>query len=357
MAINWMDDFRGYGVGNAGSAAANRMLNGSYAQMSNDLSASPDPIDAGITVLRVSANIAEGSYVTRKVLNTARATVGVAGRYWFGNLPAGANQVPKIVVFQDVNAADLLYVALDPSGNLFVTNSAGTVLGITPNPVIVANAFQHIETKVFFANGTGTVEVRVEGVTVLNLAAKVTTVSGNLCQNITFRQYGQFTPYYYLKDFIIWDDTGAFNNNFMGSCQVYRMMPDADVALNWTPFPADGVGYTKINELTPDDDTTYISAPYPAMPAAYKCSLQDLPVTVTSVRGVQISHRSRKTDGGDGNIQAALISSGVTGLGSNRPITTAYTFWTDVYDADPNGGIQWTRIAANALTLQLNRTV
>jgi hypothetical protein len=68
-------------------------------------------------------------------------------------------------------------------------------------------------------------------------------------------------------------------------------------------------------------------------------------------------HRSRKTDGGDGNMQLGVISAAATGLGSNRPITTAYTYWYDIFDADPNGAAAWTRISFNAINLQLNRTV
>jgi hypothetical protein len=65
--------------------------------------------------------------------------------------------------------------------------------------------------------------------------------------------------------------------------------------------------------------------------------------------------RSRKSDGGDGGLQVGLISGANTGLGANRQISSAYTYWWDIFDNDPGGGA-WSRPLVNALVLQLNRT-
>src|SRR3546814_17566377 len=46
----------------------------------------------------------------------------------------------------------------------------GTLLGQGSSPAIVANAWQHVEAKVVISDTVGTVEVRVEGVTVLDLS-------------------------------------------------------------------------------------------------------------------------------------------------------------------------------------------
>jgi hypothetical protein len=363
MAINHMDNFSIYGSGVGGDA---RLLNGMYAQTdSAHLVADPDPVAAAAGSIVCDFQTTTGGIgVLRKVLLAARTTVGVACRMWQNKLPVNSGISGRPATFRDVNNLEHIFLDVDASGNIrvFRNDTAGNVqIGITANPVLVANAWQHIETKCVLDAVNGSVQVRVEGVPVLDTGAVRTTSdrAGAIatCFNAGVGgRSGVDSLVAYFKDLIIWDSTGAFNNNFMGSCQVYKLTPDADVALNWTPFPADGIGFDKINEAVPDDDGRYIAAPFP-LPAAYKCSLTDLPVTVTSVRGVMPVHRSRKTDGGDGNIQVGLISGASTGLGADRPITTAYTYWSDVYDADPNGGVAWTRLAANALNLQLNRTL
>lgn len=74
------------------------------------------------------------------------------------------------------------------------------------------------------------------------------------------------------------DGLGALNNDFMGSCSVYSIIPDSDVAATW----ARNVGADNF-----------------------------------------------------GNVQAGLISGASTALGANRPITTAYTYFRDVIETDP----------------------
>lgn len=475
MAINWMDNFNIYGT-DAGRAA--RLLNGVYAETTRaDLQNDPDPTaPAGSQVMRKYGGGLGGDL--RWVMPTPRITFGALARFWFTNLPVavGDGECPTMFSFRDTNNLIHVQITIDPSGNIIANrqdNGAKTQLGITATPVLTANAWKHVEAAVTLDNVAGTVQVWVEGIRVLNISG-VKTTSGQTGALTTCQQVAQQScqdgagPTMYMKDYIIWDNQGTFNNSQMGSCQVLKIVPDADVALNWSAIPGPA-GYNMINQATPQDDVNFIQAsavlnnptangalsataggalgattyfvkitfvnstgetlagpetslavaannvlnvaappsppagatgwnvyvstatgtetkqnggvPIPianawvepttglvagaalpganttAIPAAYKSSLQDLPATVTSVRGVMPIHRSRKTDGGDGNIQQGLISGGSTGLGANRPITTAYTYWWDVYDADPNGSIAWSRVAVNALNYQLNRTL
>lgn len=362
MAINWMDNFNIYGT-DAGRAA--RMLNGVYADtLRSDLQVDPDPTAGGGQVLRKFGGGLGGDF--RKVLPVARTTIGALGRFWFTTLPVGAGdtECPTMFSFRDTNNLAHIQVTLDPSGNIVVNRLDGGVqvqIGITPTPVLIANAWKHVEAKVFLSATVGTVEIRVEGITVLTVGPTRTTNNAGgailSCQNVAQQSCQDGSgPVMYMKDYIIWDSTTGFNNDFMGACQVFKIIPDADVALNWTPS-AGATGFNLINEVTPDDDGSYISAPAPGIPAAYKCSLSDLPVTVTSVRGVMPIHRSRKTDGGDGNIQIGAISGVSTGLGADRPITTAYTYWWDIFDVDPATAAAWSRVSVNVMNLQINRTL
>lgn len=359
MAINWMDNFNIYGTDGSRNA---RLLDGVYAEtVRSQLIADPDPTAGGSQVMEKFSGGLGGDL--RKVLPNARTTVGVAGRIWLPTLPVagGLTNAPFPCVFSDVNNTPHIGIQPDPSGNIRVwryDNGATTQIAITANPVLTAGAWKHFEAKVKIDPAAGTVDIKIEGITVLSFAGRTASnVPGAIAsvQNVAQRS-GWDGPSLYLKDYIIWDSTTGFNNDFMGSCQVLKIVPNADISLNWTPNPADGIGFDKINEITPDDDSRYIAAPFPA-PAAYKCGLTDLPVTVTSVRGVMPIHRSRKIDGGDGNIQIGAISGASTGLGADRPITTAYTYWWDLFDTDPATAAAWTRVSVNAMNLQINRTL
>jgi hypothetical protein len=144
----------------------------------------------------------------------------------------------------------------------------------------------------------------------------------------------------YWKDIVVWDGTGTYNNNFMGTCSVLDIDVDSDVVLGWTPN-AGGVGWSILDNNPPTDDAAYIGAAAAALTNTF--GLANLPADVTSVRGGVIINRSRKIDGGDGNVQLGLISGAATGLGADRPITVAYTYWKDVWEVDPNTGCPFTR--------------
>lgn len=361
MATQWLDDFTIYGT-DAGNAA--RMLNGPYAETTrSDLQVDPDPTAGGGTVLRKFGGGLGGDL--RKVLSAAQTTIGCAARFWLASLPGatGVGECPTFASFRDLNNVAHIRISLNSAGNIVVyrnDNGGEVQIGITAAPVVIANAWRHMEFKVVLDVAAGSVEVRLEGTQVLLLAAIRTTsnLAGAVasCAQVAQQSCQDASgPALYMKHYILWDGTTAQDNNFFGSCAVYRCDPSADVALNWTPS-AGVTGFDKINELTPDDDGSYISAPTPA-PAAYVCALTDLPATVTSVKSVMVVHRSRKTDGGDGNIQAGIVSGASTGNGVDRAITTAYTYWTDLFDLDPNGNIAWTKLAVNAAQLKLNRTV
>lgn len=351
MAIQWMDNFAAYGVG--GSAY---MLNGPYANVAGvgtALVADPDPTAPGSVVFRNGFGVIE---YLRKVLTTGRTTVGVAMRRWLTSLPSNNNEIDVPICFNDGSNNILVKLQINSTGSITATNGAGTALGTTTGPVIVANAWQHIEAKVFFHATAGTVEVRVEGVTVLALVAQ-DTLGGQAgpCAQIANRNNSGAGNEHYLKDYIIWDNSGMSNTDFLGSCAVISLTPSSDVSLNWTPSSG-ATGWNLINESPPNDDTGYIQAPTPP-PAAAVFGLTDLPAHVTSVKALMTLVRSRKTDGGDGNLQVSMVSGGSTTNGTDRPITTAYTYWSDLFPLDPATAAAWLPSAVNAANLQLNRTL
>lgn len=361
MAIQWLDDFTCYGTDTNRNL---RLLDGVYAQATRfDLQADPDPNSAGAMVMCGHGGGLGGEL--RKVLQNSQATVGAAARIWPAALPPSAWYGMIPFAFMDANANIHIEIAINPSGyieayrNDYRDLGNRTLLGTSTTPVMTANAWRHLECKVLIHASAGTIEVRAEGFTVLNLTGIRTTsyvggaaVSVGIVSMIS-SQDGS-APAMYAKDFMVWDSTGTVNNNFMSTCQVLKLIPNGDTTLGWTPSSGT-TGYNLINETTPDDDTNYISAPFP-LPGNSQFTLTDLPVNVSTVRGVQLMHRSRKIDGGDGNIQTSVVSGANTGNGADRPITTAYTYMWDIFDLDPSGTV-WSRTLVNALQLKLNRTV
>lgn len=467
MATQWMDDFQGFGTdGNR----VTRMSDGPYGVVNRiDLVADPDPTAGGTYVCKIFGGGTGGEL--RRILNGAQTVVGAAGRFWINTLPTstGFPECPRFLQFKDVSALIHIEVTINPSGfiEVYRQDTGSSILLGAATTTLPTNGWNHIEAKVVFNNATsGSVQVRVNGLQYINLTGIRTTNNSAsatpTCQMVC--QAGQQDssgPIVYLKDYIVWDNTTAVNNDFFGSCQVYRLRPASDVARNWnttigaapiqapivgsttggtlaagtyyyvvtaimtgpgesiasneqlvvntgttssntiswtaptgmtitgykvyrgtsagaesvfyspgnvltftdtgaastagTPPTDTGTGWNKINEVTPDEDVTFITAPTPA-PAAYQALLTQLPSNVTTVRSVMTIHRSKKTDGGDASVQASLVSGANTGSGTSRPITTAYSYWWDIFEQDPSG-VNWSKTLVNALKLKLDRTV
>jgi len=269
-------------------------------------------------------------------------------------LPSSGGDSPHIFSWRNGSNGEQAFVTVDTTGKI-IAYINGVAVGDSGGPVLTANAWWHIEAKMVFAGAASTIEVRVEGVT------KVTgtgTTSAD-CAQVAWMNQGsgsgnQFICYW--KDIIVWNGLGAYNNNFLGSCTVHSLIPDSDITVNW----ARNTGASDFGNIDedgpPNDDTDYIYAIDPP-PGVDVMGLSNLPIDVTSVKALMVLHRSRKTDGGDGNVQAALKSGASTALGADRPISAAYTYFRDVIETDPATAAPWTPGAVNAAQLQLNRTL
>lgn len=353
--IQWMDNFGSYGANGA------YMLNGLYAVNVGSLVADPDPSATG-TVFWVNGESVNPKETLRKVLNSTQATVGVAFRIWLATLPSDVAMNPMLKFNSDTNG-NLLSLSVTPTGALKLSlngsNSAeGTLIEATTGPVLIANAWQHVEAKVTINTVTGAYEIRVEGINVLDGTATNTKGTGSSnCAIVAFANKPNGSGggvNMYIKDLVIYDSTGTHNNDFIGSVTVYRLVPNADSTLGGWTTSSGVTGYNLIDE-SPPVDTGYVQADS-TPPAAAEFGLTNLPADVTSVRGLMTLVRAAKTDGGDATLQISVGSDGDYDNGADRPITTAFTYWFDVCEEDPATAAPWLPSAVNAATLVLDRT-
>lgn len=351
MSIQWADDFGSYGLG-SGSGA--RMLNGLYAFVNGNITTDPDPTGTGDPVWTMGSSTFER---LRRPLTTGVQTAGFACRVWMTALPSASN-TRWGMWFSDADNNMLCGPVCNTDGSMTVfredVNDPSKAIATTIGPVLTANAWHHIEFKVFSNNSTGTIELRINGVTVIEETGKNTT-GGSLRQWV-YNCFNGGPPYgLYIRDLVTWDTTGSFSNDFLGSVSVIGLEPRADVDFNWV---AVGVaeGWEALANSPPLDTDEYIVADETPPPAS-TFSLTGLPEDVTSVRAIVTQIRAKKIDGGDGNIQVGLVSDGETALGADRPITAAFTYWIDVFHTDPATDAQWAPSAVDDVELQLDRTL
>lgn len=362
MSILHADNFSRYGNVSA------LLTQGVYAEIADSFAGLlPDP--DGVSPGRVLGwNKSAGGLDTcwRYALpNGAVSKCGTACRVWSDGLPEGPGIAQRFITFKTITNDPLASLNIQPNGALrmlIYPTAGGTVEYVTPAPVVTAKGWYHVEAS--YSHGGANVasfEVRVEGAAVLafaNVAATKNSDVGQVSGEMSFGPSAGGVSFYQ-KDLVIWDGNGALNNDFLGSVLVASIVPNADVSLNWSPSTG-ATGYPILANVPPNDGQ-YISASYtagatPTIPPAYIGQLSDLPVEATTVKAVLAFARAGKVDGGDGSLQIGVVSGASTGLGANRPITVAQTYWRDVFETDPATGAAWLPGAVNAAKIQINRT-
>lgn len=363
MALLWMDGFDHYGAGAPGRAA---MLDGVWAQVGSSYALSTVNPRTGATHMRVGNSVETD--ILRRVLGGAKTSAAVAMAAYFSQLPAAANSY-SLFSFRDAANTVNINIILQPTGVIEVHRgwSLGgpfDSLGVTPSPVIVAGAYQHLEVRATFSNTVGAVEVRVNGVTVLSITGADTVAGLAECSQVTFcwgltssGNGGVTTDF---DDVFAWDALGTENNDFLGDRRVRTLFPDANTAVaGWTPTGA-ATGYECIDDSAPDDEATYVSAaPLTGSPPTQLVSefgVQDPPAGVGAIAAVQTYVRMRKTEAGVTDVMVSMLSGTGVSDGQDRAITEAYTYWTDVHELNPNTGTPWSESSLSGAKIRITRT-
>jgi hypothetical protein len=282
----------------------------------------------------------------------AQATWGVACALKVSVL---VGQATAIIQFVD-GASVQCDLRLNPDGTLTVTRN-GTALGSTSGAVTISN-YVHIEFKVTIHPTAGTVDVWINGASRLSLTGQNTRATSNSSANVINLGLvtqpnisGAYT--YDFDDIIVYDGQATDANGFpditgpIGDCGLVWLLPTG--AGTTTQFtPDSGVNYARINETTPDGDTSYVSDANVGDIDTY--AIADLPVNVASVKSVAACHYARKTDTASRSIAAELRSGGTNySHAAQIFLGTNYQYDFSNWGANPNTSAAWTVAGVNAL--------
>ena len=350
MSILFADNYSNYGSGSTGRT---HMKEGVYAQSNGFIwpTTDPDGVSGGL----VLATLDSGQEYFRKVLpQGAQTTLGFASRMYLDELAADSPST-GFLRFMDVDNEMQVWFRFGTTGILSVYRGDGTsnLLGSTATPVIVAGSWFHFETKVVFDNAAGSVEVRINEETVLDLTGKDTVATANVEASQYWLAPANTVDVTYFKDTVVWNDGGSENNDFLGDCEVVSLyVTGDDTFTGWSSTAANG--YSVLDETTPSD-SDYITADATDTTAAV-FTLSDLDPDVTTVKGLLTFTRALKTDSGTANVQTGLNSNGDLDLGTDNAVSTSATYYVDVSELDPDTASAWTPTTVNAAKLVIDRT-
>jgi len=293
--------------------------------------------------------------IARLALNgPALDVIGVGFGIYFPALPSINNNC----LFQLASNANspLLTMIFNPSGSITINKGDynGSLIEVTDN-LITAGTFHHIELRAFMDDTAGEFELHVNGVVQLQLGSLdlgTTKVSQSAWRR---RNVGGSADPQYIDDIFVWDETGDFNNTFMGPLRILTTFADGESSpQDWTAVGASTI-HEAIDEVPPDGDTSYAGAGTVGNKATL--TLPEIPPEVDKVAGIYVPALARIDEAGTGSIVVSMISGSesING-GESTPLTTSYSYWPFAFDYDPNTNAQWTKSTFEAAKVQIEKT-
>jgi hypothetical protein len=227
-----------------------------------------------------------------------------------------------------------------------IRNATGTALG-TSTGALLPGVRYFVEIKATIHDTAGSVEVRVDGATWLQLT-NVDTRNGGTGVVDTFgfgaAQGGAIQTDY--DDLYICDNSGASNNDFLGDVKVETLRPTGSGA--HTDFtPSAGSNWQNVDDAAPNDDTDYNSSAVAGARDSF--AMSDLATSQGSVKAVQQMTRLRKDDAGTRTARASLRVGATDYDGAGQSVQDTYVSRLRVVEQNPATSAPWTISDVNAL--------
>lgn len=236
-----------------------------------------------------------------------------------------------------------------------ISNNVGQVAevwGSSPSNVWYPDIWHYVEVHYKPHHTNGTLTVRLDGVTVLNISGSKTCAlyCPSDAINIVSWRASSFTIFdptgYYLDDIYICDTLGSTFNTFLGDVSVYSLLPTSDAGPNDMSQQGGGVGhYTSVDNVPPDA-SAYVYSNNSGDRELY--GLAELPANILDVMAVSVHARVKKDAPGSSSIKL------VAKLGANETVSSAisipsvYTTRHMFLESAPDGGA-WNRTKATSL--------
>lgn len=357
MSLEWAD----FPSGQPGlyGTDENFMLDGTPWVAYSNGSIVPDPDAVNFPnglVLRHGAGSSGANDAPRLALMNPNQRAFLAVRLNLTALPTDAR---PLYAFNSGGNAPHYVIGVMPNGGMrWTLANTQTVIAEVETPLLLAGSDHHLEIMVDVV--TGDLEVRKNGIVIAGLTLVHGAPPGGTVGLIAFPSgyaaQGSFTRIH-SKDIVVYTAAGTEFNDFQGTVGVNDLLPVADVTLgDWT-LSGGATAWSLLDESPPDDADYVQSGLAPTNPL--QVELEDLPIDVTSVRGIIMIGRAFNSDVGDGSIQMGVTSNGGTNfdLGAAHAATVAPTFYFDPSELSPVTAAAWTPTEINNLWLQLDRAV
>jgi len=252
----------------------------------------------------------------------------------------------EIFAFQD-GTTHQVEIRTDATGHLFCTRN-GTAIGSASSSVLTTGWHYFEITVVFATTATGSVLVKVDGVTWITISSVQTSGTANAFTNRFYLEPVVDNTNQYWKD-IYWRDDSTMH----GDITVNVLFPAlAGPSQQWTASTGsqvscvdDGITHTG----SWPDDTDYISDSTSGHISDFQFQSVTVPGGGSILGAIHVSRVSKEV-GATASLQQYSKSGGTTHTGSSVTLGTSPGYVFDVMENDPNTSAAWTATNLNNST-------
>lgn len=294
---------------------------------------------SGTSTIRIALAAAEQDDLL--VIGAALQMSDLAGAEAFVTLRGDTNGTTHITVNVNVNGAIEIRRG---------TTGSGTVIATSPNNVIQASpSWHYVEVKVRLSDSTNDLFVSVDGVNqTLTPGGPYDTKNAGTAtvfDNISFTDQGTGSNRMVIDDIYALNEktTDALGNTStltdrLGDCRIEALSPNGNGNSSQLTG-SDGNStdnYLLVDEVTPDDDTTYVESAVDNDKDTY--AFANLASTSGGVAAVQTVTRARKTLAGTRQLAHVTRLSGTEVDSTDFTLAETYGIQRFVFEKKPGGG-------------------
>ncbi len=238
-------------------------------------------------------------------------------------------------------------------GDVQVWRSSVAMLGSSAAGVLPAAAWSYVEVRTVIHDTTGSVEVRVNGVSVVNVTNVDTKQGGGTTIDevlLGSTSAGSTAATVAWDDVYICDATGTVNNTFVGDIIVEHLRPVADDTAQWLGSDGNSTNnYDLVDEAGTYNGADYVASATVGQRDLYTVSPSSKAIA-TPVAGVVVAVIALKTDVGARGVKLDIKegSGGTVRSSAELGLPTTFGEIRAVFDRKGDGSA-WTVADVNAL--------
>lgn len=305
-------------------------------------------VRSGSYALRANA-VASAPFYRTQVLSADSSTAICYFRFYL-YIASATNALVQIARIVTSGNVQQMTIRLNTDNTLQLTNNTVTQVG-SSSAALSLNTWYRVECKL---DPTGSIEAKLNGATF----ASGSTAAGSWSRILLGAINGTPTCDLYFDDVAINDGSGSFQNGYPGDGKIILLRPNAagDNTGLTTGVSDNTNHYLNVDDITPDDDTTYNQTSTASQTDDY--NIEDAPIgSSDTINVVSVGVRYRKVTSGTlvFNVRAKASSGGTVESSSNISSTgTTYTtnasaapfnYPLTMYDLPGASTTSWTKSA------------